>query len=447
MSWFRGKFARPLIDLLKPLANRCRSYLLAPVEIRLSALEGLHKETAARLLENTAAPVAAPAAAPAQTAPSVPQFNINDLLHHSRSAFLRTMPGGARVLCSAGCAGNWYFEWVEKCYGPVAQHIGVEYYTPKPDHLPANVTWIANTVSNMSDVADQSCDLVFSGQNLEHLWPDEVVGFLLESWRILHGDGHLVIDSPNRALTAPLNWSHPEHTIEITVPEAIKLASLAGFDVVRTYGIWLCRDPRTFRVLPFDPNAADEWSLPERLITAAAEPNNSFIWWIEARRSLRLPDAAALQAEMSRIFAIAWPERIQRFAVGCGNIEHGADGEWVTCNPDQSGALIYGPYLPLRAGRYAVTFDLSTDASASAGNAVDPTTVAVRCDVMIGAKTEAIVYRDLRASDIGASTSVTLTFELSQLEFGVQFRCLSFGKIKFACRRGVSLAEKREHRG
>jgi len=431
MSYFRRVFVRPLVALFRPLAARCRSYLLAPVNIRLDTLEALLRETAPRLSENTVA-------VPSQDAPSVPQFDINLLLHHSRSAFLRTMPAGANVLCSAGCSGNWYFEWVERCYGPVSQHIGLEYYTPKPDQLPPNVTWIANTVSNMAGVGDQSCDMVFSGQNLEHLWPEEVVGFLLESWRILRDQGHLIVDSPNRELTAPLNWSHPEHTVEITVPEAVKLFSLAGFDVEQTRGIWLCRDPRTLRILPFGPNATDdEWSLPERLITADAEPENSFIWWIEARRSSRPPDAVALRTEMSRIFATAWPERLQRFLVGCGTIEHSAGAEWVRCAPGQSGAVIYGPYCPLPAGRYSVTFDLAVDEpSSSAGDAV-----VARCDVMIGAKAEPIVYRDLRANEIKSSTQVTLEFELAQLEFGVQFRCLSFGNIEFVCRRGAALVE------
>ena len=125
------------------------------------------------------------------------------------TAFLRTMPPNARRLLSAGCAGRWYFDWVAQSYGPVEEHLGIEYYVEAPPDLPANVTWIRNTVGDMSAVADQSCDLVFSGQNLEHLWPEEVAGFLLEAARTLRPGGHLVMDSPNRDPTAPLVWSHP----------------------------------------------------------------------------------------------------------------------------------------------------------------------------------------------------------------------------------------------
>jgi len=72
----------------------------------------------------------------------------------------------------------------------------------------------------MSGVRDRTCDLVFLGQNLEHLWPEEVAGFLAEAARVTKLGGHLVVDSPNRLLPKPLNWSHPEHTVELATDEA-----------------------------------------------------------------------------------------------------------------------------------------------------------------------------------------------------------------------------------
>ena len=103
---------------------------------------------------------------PAELAKSAPSLEVNYLLHHSRGALLRGMPPGAQRLLSAGCAGNWYFDWIEETYGRVPEHLGIEYYAPKPEGLPDNVTWIASTVSDMSAVSSASCDLVFSGQNL-----------------------------------------------------------------------------------------------------------------------------------------------------------------------------------------------------------------------------------------------------------------------------------------
>jgi hypothetical protein len=133
---------------------------------------------------------------------------VNYLQHHSRVALLRGMTPGAQRLLSAGCGGTWHFDWIEETYGHVPEHLGIEYYASKPDQLPDNVTWIANTVSDMSAVADASCDLVFSGQNLERLWAEEMSGFLLEAARVVRLGGHLVVDSPPEPLNCELKrWT------------------------------------------------------------------------------------------------------------------------------------------------------------------------------------------------------------------------------------------------
>ena len=81
--------------------------------------------------------------------------DVNVMLHQLRSAHLRRMPRIEGVLLSAGCAGLWYFDWIRQCTGHTGRHIGIEYYTPKPDNLPGNVEWIANTVGNMEAVGNE----------------------------------------------------------------------------------------------------------------------------------------------------------------------------------------------------------------------------------------------------------------------------------------------------
>jgi len=102
----------------------------------------------------------------------------------------------------------------------------------------------------MKSVADGSVDFVFSGQNIEHLWPTEVSGFLLEAHRVLRAGGILVVDSPNRKVTARTRDAHPEHVIEFTVDEARGLMIAAGFDVIAVKGLWLCDNPATGERLP-----------------------------------------------------------------------------------------------------------------------------------------------------------------------------------------------------
>ena len=367
--------------------------------------------------------------------PDAPKIDHNMMIHEARGALLRSMPPGAKRLLSAGCSGAWYFDWVSRCYGDVPEHLGIEYYMARPDDLPRNVTWIANTASDMSDVASASCDLVFSGQNIEHLWPAEVVAFLAEAARVLHGGGHLVIDSPNRDITAAMNYTMAEHTVELSVEEIQRAVTLAGFDVTKTVGIWLCRDPRTGRVLPFDSNQSDaDWSITERLTAAHDQPNNSFIWWLEATRSARAPDLAALHTLMDGIFAEAWPERIQRLIPYPGRtVERRGDTDWIVASPGEPGFVMYGPYMPLRPGRYQCTFFFATEAS----DATENHQPFAACDIVGGPDTATLARGEVSRG----SHELTLDFVVDTLLFAGQFRCVSLGHNGFSVARQVVLNE------
>ena len=407
-TWLR-RAARPAFEQL-------RAYMTWPLRADIAAL-------AARL----DAPAAEPAAEPAAASVLAP-FDMNMTLHRSRGALLRGLPKGAQVFVSVGCAGRWFFDWIEQCYGDIPRHIGVEYYTPPPPDLPPNVEWIANTCSDMSALPDQSCDLVFSGQNLEHLWPDEALGFFLEAARITRPGGLLAMDSPNRTITEALRtWSHPEHTVELTTTEAIEVTELAGFDVTAMKGIWLCRDANTGAALPLLPSEDDPLSIEERMLAAVGQPDDAFIWWLEARRSERPPDAGGLRTRLDAIFALAWPERVARMAIGVGH--PGADENWVDVAAGIPGAVIFGPSMPLRAGAYRVGFTLAAPIAGAR----------TRCEVTLGPQADILVSStvDLPQGD----SVVTLDFTLPELQFGIQFRCLSLGAAAFSCRRGIALDE------
>jgi len=97
-------------------------------------------------------------------------------------AQLQRLPAGARTVLHGGASGSWYFHWFDDNYpGSVERHIGVEAFGPRPDDLPVNVEWLAPTFGDMGPVADGSVDMVVGGQVIEHLWPQDVAGLLLES--------------------------------------------------------------------------------------------------------------------------------------------------------------------------------------------------------------------------------------------------------------------------
>src|ERR1017187_4034884 len=118
-------------------------------------------------VEQTVRRVAATPMAPSTELSSV-FVETHTVLHEARSLALADMPEGAETLLSAGPNGSWYFDWVEKEYGKVKRHIGVEAYLPDPAGLPENVEWIAADLAGPGGVAvveSGTIDLVLSGQN------------------------------------------------------------------------------------------------------------------------------------------------------------------------------------------------------------------------------------------------------------------------------------------
>jgi SAM-dependent methyltransferase len=352
--------------------------------------------------------------------PNVVYSDFNEMLHRLRTAELHRMPR-SRVLLSAGCAGLWYFDWIDQAYGRLDMHIGVERYLPRPEGLPANVRWVENTVADMSGVDDSSVDLVFSGQNFEHLWPDELAGFVTEAARVLRPGGSLVIDSPNRLATTRLSWSHPEHTVEWTAEEAKALVTAAGFEVTGLRGLWLVIDPRDDSVLglyPQDPLATP--AVLERIHLASADLDRSFVWWLEARRAERAPDRAAVADLCDSVFAAAWPERTARSYIRAGKLD--ADGSRLHVPAGTHGVVLHGPNFPLPAGEFEAVFRLRADDRATGPVA--------RVDVFSGATTFA--ERTVDAGDLaGDGADVAVPFALPDTTFAVELRLFATAGASF----------------
>jgi hypothetical protein len=90
---------------------------------------------------------------------------------------------------------------------------------------------------------------------------------------------------------------------------------------------------------------------------------------------------------------------------------------------------MYGPYMPLRPGRYRVRFDLAWEGGGTAPAAV--------ADVAVGEAARVLARAEIRPGE----TACELAFEIPALEFAGQFRIASLGGPGFAVRRGVVLEE------
>ncbi|WP_158916701.1 methyltransferase domain-containing protein [Caulobacter sp. S45] len=280
------------------------------------------------------------------------------ILHALRTRELRATKGAEGTMVSVGCNGLGYFEWIDQNLGRPERHIGLEFYIPKPEGLQDNVEWIPNTAGDMKAVATGTADLVFAGQTIEHLWWEELAGFFVESARVLKPRGRLLFDSPNREISNALRWNHPEHTIELSPQDAFKLASLAGFDVIKMVGHWLCETPDA-RLLPLDQVSGEGgWTVERRIREAEERPEAAFSWWCEAIKVEREVDVPAIYAFTRSLMRQHFARRLAKLSQSQRPVSRAPDGSWAHAPRGWQGALVFGPYAPLPEGSFVVRFTM-----------------------------------------------------------------------------------------
>ena len=337
--------------------------------------------------------------------------DLNLFLHELRMRRLAQMPAEAPVVLSGGAANQIYFEWFAENYpGSVERHIGVEYFAPAPDPLPEGVEWLARTLGDLSPVRDGAVDLVFGGEVIEHLWPDDIAGFLCEAHRVLRSGGAVVIDSPTRFIAESLAWTQPEHTIDVK-------------------GIWLCYDRDREQVLPLDVfSGGEDWPWQRRVIEAEKRPRDSFIWWAEARKGDGSGDSAAVKRRVREIYDRVRPTYFQRMWTEVGKPTDGVLGRRFTVPRGQPGLLLRGPSIAMPAGRHEALFRLIAEPMEwpPPPNRKIAQVEVTRDDGQVVADWT-LTARDLPPG--GVEREVLLPFELPGTAFNCELRVHSLGAV------------------
>jgi SAM-dependent methyltransferase len=366
--------------------------------------------------------------------------DFSEFLHGLRTQELRRLPPGARVVLSGGANSRWYFDWFDENYdGAPERHIGVEALAPKPDDLPANAEWVASTLGDLGAVETGTVDLVFAGEVIEHLWAEDIAGFLLESHRVLRPGGWIALDSPNRRVTQAIAWLHPEHTLEFTVDEIAELLELAGFDDVELRGVLRSYDRARHRFLPIMPIESGGLSRAERVETAADAPEDAFVWWAHGRRGDRAPDADAVRGRVQELFSRYRPWRVQQLNVAAGAVEEVPHvGRVVRSQPGAQGVVIHGPYVCMPPGEWSVGFELAiADGTAVAGDRV-----VAAVDVVCGGATIPLGETLIRASELARAprwSTHRARFSLPTTTMGVEFRLRAEGGPALLAKLAVDL--------
>lgn len=344
----------------------------------------------------------------------------DEMIHEERTKLLRLLPKGADVFCTAGCSGGWYFDWIEQEYGPVRLHYGVELFSPRPEKLPLNVRWIANSVATMTDVPSGSVDLLFSGQNIEHLYREDLLGFLHEANRVVRLGGHICLDSPNRTITQEARYRQPQHTLELSAPEAILLVEAAGFEIENVYGIWSCAGGLT----RYDDVTKLSGNVDKRRAEARDDPFSSFIWWIVARKVGEA--SSTIASEVDAILLHKFPSFVATRFLNYGRSLVSVEGTdaIVQVGHNEHGFVFHGPYVPLRDGLWDASFDFKF--LSNSGH--------LSFDVASGGGEVIHSKVSTAAGSIGEWQHIVLPFDLSTYTDAVEARVETHGaeaQIKF----------------
>jgi SAM-dependent methyltransferase len=101
------------------------------------------------------------------------------------------------------------------------------------------VTYRYHSMSDLSAYADESFDLVYSGQSIEHVAESEADHVISEVRRVLRRGGYFALDTPNARITRLQQdaFIDADHQVEYTAAELDDKLSRASFEVIERKGL------------------------------------------------------------------------------------------------------------------------------------------------------------------------------------------------------------------
>ena len=174
-------------------------------------------------------------------------------LHSSRCTFVRSLPSARHILDLGGTdlaaaegamvtMGYPYrFESLTIVDLPPDERHEIyqaESNAQRVDSWLGPVFYRYHSMTDLSGYADESVDLVYSGQSIEHVAPEEGRKVVEQVYRVLEPGGHFALDTPNGRVTRiqQAEFIDPDHKVEYTLDELLDLVRGAGFEVAECKG-------------------------------------------------------------------------------------------------------------------------------------------------------------------------------------------------------------------
>jgi SAM-dependent methyltransferase len=135
---------------------------------------------------------------------------------------------------------------------------------------------------NKMNIEENSVDLFWMGQTVEHIAEQELDKLLRWIFKYLKPGGHYCFDTPNRLITSiqcPDQYVHPDHKIEYYFQDLVKKVKAAGFEIIETLGIGLAEEIlKQNKYLP--GSIIKDISINER-------PEHSYIFYFKTSKPLQ----------------------------------------------------------------------------------------------------------------------------------------------------------------
>ena len=187
---------------------------------------------------------------------NVPYRNLLRSQHQSRCDFVRMLPRARRILDLGGTdQGSDDGALVSMGYPyPFERLVIIDLPGDERHELYGNlassdtvqtrlgpVEYRYHSMVDLSQYEDDSFDLVFSGETIEHITEEEARKMLAEVQRVLAPGGWFCVDTPNLRATQlmmpPGVLSNPDHKLEYTAAQLAALLQDAGFTVTGAFGL------------------------------------------------------------------------------------------------------------------------------------------------------------------------------------------------------------------